>query len=83
MARQCARPTCSRPAGATLSYQYARKVAVLDGLHEDDDPATHDLCPAHADRLTVPQGWELHDQRLAPAFPGPAGRPPDVLRAAS
>ena len=74
MARLCARPTCSRPAAATLSYQYARKAAVLGGLHPDDDPAHHDLCPPHADRLSVPQGWVLYDQRVPE---------PPVLRAAS
>ena len=51
-------------AAATLAYQYTRKTALLDLLHEDDEPATHDLCPLHADRLTVPSRLGLFDQRV-------------------
>ena len=29
----------------------------------EDHPATHDLCPHHADNLRVPKGWSLVDER--------------------
>ena len=61
--RQCARPTCSSSAAVTLSYDYAASAVWLDALHLDAHPMTHDLCPRHADGLSVPRGWVLHDQR--------------------
>jgi Protein of unknown function (DUF3499) len=68
MARRCARPTCSAEATVTLSYGYAERNVWLDRLTAVDDPANHDLCEGHADRVTAPQGWVLHDRR-APAAP--------------
>jgi hypothetical protein len=35
----------------------------LDDLAAEDHPSTYDLCAAHADRLTPPQGWTLADRR--------------------
>jgi hypothetical protein len=61
--RHCARPTCSASATATLSYDYSARTMWLEDLHDDDHPATHDLCGRHADRLTPPNGWELLDRR--------------------
>lgn len=61
--RQCARPTCSAVATVTLTYDYGAGVVWLEPLHLDSHPMTHDLCVAHADRLSVPQGWRLHDLR--------------------
>lgn len=76
--RTCARPGCSQPATATLTYDYGSQAAWLERLAPDSHPMTHDLCPAHADRLSVPQGWRLEDRRIvaditpsaAPAQPG-------------
>jgi hypothetical protein len=51
---------------ATLSYDYSNRDVWLDPLAVEDDPAHHDLCERHAERVTVPHGWELHDRR-APA----------------
>ena len=64
MARRCARPTCQELAEVTLSYDYAGRNVWLDHLAADDDPANHDLCARHAERVTPPQGWVLHDRRV-------------------
>lgn len=56
---------------ATLTYVYADSTAVLGPLATYAEPHCYDLCAPHAERLTVPRGWEV--VRLAPeAFdPGP------------
>jgi Protein of unknown function (DUF3499) len=64
MARRCARPTCSELAVATLSFDYGARALWLDLLVEVDDPAHHDLCECHAERLTAPQGWTMQDRRV-------------------
>jgi len=48
---------------ATLAYDYQAMVVWLDHLTDQDDPATHDLCELHADRVTAPRGWDLQDRR--------------------
>jgi hypothetical protein len=63
VSRSCARPGCDRPAVATLSYAYADGVVWLEDLAVEAHPMVHDLCAAHADRVRVPRGWELRDQR--------------------
>jgi Protein of unknown function (DUF3499) len=69
MARRCARPTCSEQAVVTLSYDYTGRNVWLDDLDRQDDPANHDLCERHAERVTAPQGWALHDRRnVAPLW---------------
>lgn len=57
--RQCCRPGCSRLAVATLTYVYAESTAVVGPLAGADEPHSWDLCSEHADRITVPRGWEL------------------------
>ncbi len=54
---------------ATLTYVYADSTAVLGPLATFAEPHSYDLCAAHAERLTVPRGWEV--LRLAL----PAGTP--------
>jgi hypothetical protein len=66
--RQCSRPGCAEPAEATLSYQYARRVAWLDRLTLEREPNDYDLCGRHADRVGVPSGWRLDDRRLTAAL---------------
>lgn len=61
--RRCARPGCTDPAVATLTYDYAGSAAWLDDLAAEDHPMTHDLCARHAGRLSAPNGWVLHDRR--------------------
>ncbi|PWD52130.1 DUF3499 domain-containing protein [Serinibacter arcticus] len=70
-ARQCIRPTCAQPAVATLTYVYADSTAVLGPLSTHAEPHSYDLCGAHAERLTVPHGWEVVrlDVDLTPAAP--------------
>lgn len=65
MNRRCARPQCGLAASATLSYAYDLGLAVIEDLATEDHPMTHDLCPAHADTLAVPRGWERRDDRSA------------------
>ncbi|MCU1353558.1 MAG: hypothetical protein JWM05_2767 [Acidimicrobiales bacterium] len=64
MRRSCARPACSSPAAVTLSYDYANATVWLERLAPDAHPMTHDMCDRHADRLSVPNGWVLVDQRI-------------------
>lgn len=68
MASGCSRPGCSAPAAATLTYDYERSVGWLDGL-QAPHPMQYDLCTFHADRITVPRGWELHDRRGVAVLP--------------
>ncbi|MGQ0744612.1 MAG: DUF3499 family protein [Acidimicrobiales bacterium] len=60
--RFCARPGCSRPAAASLTFQYSTGVAWLDDLSEPE-PCAIDLCDSHADRMIAPRGWQGHDRR--------------------
>jgi len=77
--RTCSRTGCRWPAAASLSYRYdTREVWVLD-LAEEPHPALYDLCPHHADALTVMRGWARIDERNAvPAVVEPAA--PERLR---
>lgn len=63
MSRHCARPACGAPAVATLAYDYASRTVWLGPLADAAHPSTHDLCAGHADRLSVPLGWDLDDRR--------------------
>lgn len=62
--RKCSRSACTRPAVTTLTYVYADSTAVLGPLATYAEPHSYDLCSEHAERLTVPRGWEVI--RLAP-----------------
>lgn len=44
---------------ATLTYIYARSVAVVSPLSPADGPHSWDLCEGHAARITAPRNWEL------------------------
>jgi hypothetical protein len=74
--RLCSRPACKQVALFTLTYVYRDSSAVLGPLAAYTEPHCYDLCAAHADRLTVPRGWEV--VRL-PA--GPAEQEADDLEA--
>lgn len=71
MARHCARPDCHEVATATLAYDYPTSTVSIASLHREAHPMTHDLCADHADRLSVPQGWQLHDRREVVPLPLP------------
>ncbi|WP_083812519.1 DUF3499 domain-containing protein [Gordonia neofelifaecis] len=68
--RQCCRPGCSRIAVATLTFVYAESTAVIGPLSASDEPHSWDLCSQHADRITVPVGWEM--MRSESGFAQPA-----------
>ena len=88
--RACSRSTCARSATATLTYVYADQTAVLGPLATYAEPHCYDLCDVHADRLSVPRGWEVIRLSRDAAAAGPteddllaladavreAGRPP-------
>ena len=52
-----------------MTYDYAARMAWLDDLAFDADPNQYDLCPTHAERLSVPQGWVRTDRRAAAVRP--------------
>lgn len=70
MTRQCNRNGCCEPAAATFGYDYAERTVWLVDATDTPHPATYDLCHRHADTLTVPMGWALHDRRriVTPLF---------------
>jgi hypothetical protein len=74
--RRCSRNGCRWPASASLTYAYAQKVVWIEDLTPLPHPAAYDLCAAHAERLSVPIGWNKEDLRVVP----PAVTPirPDV-----
>ena len=57
--RHCSKPGCSRPAVATLTYDYSDSTAVVGSLSASADPNAYDLCENHANSLTVPRGWQI------------------------
>ena len=62
--RTCAKPGCSSSASATLTYDYAGRMAWLEALGDEAHPMAYDLCAEHATQLRVPQGWDLQDRRV-------------------
>jgi hypothetical protein len=52
-----------------MSYDYKSRTVWLDDLHDDLDPNNYDLCPVHADRLGMPQGWSCTDRRVTAVRP--------------
>ena len=69
MARLCSRPGCASAASATMTYDYASRMVWLDDLAPDGDPNQYDLCPSHAQRLSVPVGWARTDRRASAVRP--------------
>jgi Protein of unknown function (DUF3499) len=63
MSRHCARPACTKPAAATLTYDYRGRAAWLDDIADERHPMAHDLCVDHSD-MSVPRGWLLEDRRV-------------------
>ncbi len=62
--RICSRASCKAPAIKTLTYIYAESTAVLGPLAMYAEPHSYDLCPAHSEKLTLPNGWTV--TRLEP-----------------
>jgi hypothetical protein len=57
--RPCTKVACNHPAVATLTYVYADSMAVLGPLSQKAEPHSYDLCTKHAERMSVPQGWQV------------------------
>src|SRR4051794_24802957 len=71
--RRCSRSGCAQPAAATLTYVYAEATAVVGPLATFSQPHSYDLCEFHAQRLTLPRGWEVVRHEIAVADSGPTG----------
>ena len=63
MSASCSRPGCQKAPAATLTYDYAARVATVEQLVAPH-PMQYDLCHQHTERLSVPMGWTLVDQRV-------------------
>jgi hypothetical protein len=57
--RCCSRTACRQPPVYTLTYVYRDSTAVLGPLAAYVEPHCYDLCATHAERLTVPRGWDV------------------------
>src|SRR6202012_2496667 len=57
--RSCSRTACKQPPVYTLTYVYRDSRAVLGPLAAYVEPHCYDLCAKHAERLTVPRGWDV------------------------
>lgn len=78
---QCVRGLCTEPATAGLGYDVPGMKAWIVDLDAATMAGTSRhrdmlmvLCRTHADRIKVPVGWELDDQRA----PAPAAAVPDT-----
>lgn len=72
MGRGCSRGGCRRKAVMTLTYVYSDSIAVVGPLATFAEPHAYDLCELHADRLTVPNGWNVIRQERSGSEPGPS-----------
>jgi uncharacterized protein DUF3499 len=66
--RTCAKMRCGAEPVATVSLAYDEREVVIASLVRERDPNLLDLCREHAERLTPPVGWTVHDERPAPAL---------------
>jgi hypothetical protein len=57
--RTCSRASCNLPAIKTLTYVYADSTAILGPLAMYAEPHSYDLCLAHSEKLTLPNGWKV------------------------
>ena len=57
--RPCSKVACNQVAVSTLTYVYADSMAVLGPFSQKAEPHSYDLCAAHAERMSVPQGWQV------------------------
>jgi len=66
--RSCAKNNCDDVASVTMGLRYEDREVLLADLLGEEDPNLLDLCARHADRLTLPIGWRIRDERSAVAF---------------
>lgn len=64
--RICQKPACTNVAAYTLTYDYVDSMAVLGPLASGDQLDGVNLCSKHADRLVMPNGWNLVRHVSAP-----------------
>lgn len=64
MSKVCARPLCAEVATVRFSFEAEGRFIVLD-RKLDEWGGSGVLCEVHADRLTVPRGWQLDDRRIS------------------
>jgi hypothetical protein len=57
--RICSKVACAASAVATLTYDYGDSMVVVGPLSTRIEPHGYDLCARHAERLSVPKGWEV------------------------
>lgn len=57
--RACSRPGCPRNAAATLTYDYPDSMVVIGPLSPRREPNGYDLCVEHAERMSLPKGWQV------------------------
>ncbi|MCU1506838.1 MAG: hypothetical protein QOG18_2649 [Microbacteriaceae bacterium] len=57
--RQCSKVACTAEAVSTLTWVYADSMAVLGPLSQATEPHSYDLCARHAERMSVPRGWQV------------------------
>lgn len=72
LGRACSRASCRRIATMTLTYIYAESTAVVGPLATYSEPHAYDLCEIHAERLTVPNGWEVIRAQISDNQSGPS-----------
>lgn len=70
--RTCSRASCNLLAVKTLSYIYADSTAILGPLATYAEPHSYDLCTAHSEKLTLPNGWSVINVEPAPHDVGPS-----------
>lgn len=61
--RRCVKAGCAGPATSTLTFEYASGTAWLSDLFVEPSPVAYDLCARHAERFSVPRGWDRVDRR--------------------
>ncbi|MFZ7089055.1 DUF3499 family protein [Curtobacterium sp. RRHDQ10] len=57
--RICSKVACAARAAATLTYDYGDSMVVVGPLSTRIEPHGYDLCARHAERLSVPKGWQV------------------------
>lgn len=70
--RHCSRVGCRLPATMTLTYIYSESRATLGSISMFAEPHSYDLCDRHAQKLTVPHGWEFVREELGSQEVGPS-----------
>lgn len=63
--RRCAKSGCTATAVTTLTFEYESRTAWLSDLCPEPLASAYDLCAAHAERFTVPRGWDRVDRRTS------------------